>query len=265
MLYLLKKNFRDGFLTLYDIEKKSFLNDEEVKIIGTLFPNRKCIASHHIVSPLPQLENMKVSYLPFTFLRNPVDRIISNYLFNKFRHEKGIIKKEGPHSNFKDWFDYNNEKGYKVSNGKWTYLSEMQLYYIDRSNDLAKAKKRLAEDFVFTGIAERFNESLLIMKDKFLKHGTYFDINYLIKNVTPKAGAAVKEKEMILEKYHDYILGMNQKEMELYEFAIELLDKEISSYKNFDRELENYKKRLKFLKYFLRCKEIGERVLMLNR
>ena len=246
--HILKKNFKDKYVRIYGMKKIDFFNDEEVKALAIFFPEAECISAHKFVCPIPQPDNSNtnkiIDYKLITFLRNPVARAYSHYTFNRKRMEMGIIKKEFIEHPFDVYFNKLNEKGRQESNGRWAYLANMQAYIMDRNYDMQIAKNRMKNEFFFVGTTERFEQSLVILRNKFKKQGIDFKINYFKKNISNKKKKELdpKIKEMILEE--------NMLDKELHDYVNQLLDEEIRNYEgDFDKDYNAFMKKQKLLSY----------------
>ena len=256
LLYVLDKNFKGEHLLLNKSKKHDFFSNEETQAIATIHSDVRCISSHSIVLPFKQPTNVKIRYIPFTFFRDPVERIFSEFLYHKSRVIKGLVTKEAPMDSFIKWYEFQLAYGNKISNGRWTFGKNLQLYHIDKNMNLESAKKRLSEEFLFAGITERFDESLIIFKEKMKEVGVDLDIHYIKQNVTKNILDLNEEREYLVKEYAEMLRENNKDEYEIYNFINANLDAEIEKYQgNFQLDLERYKKsnkdifRLKELTY----------------
>lgn len=245
---LLLKNFENSYLPLYQC-RRGFLNDEDIRSISTIHANAECISSHSIRCPLPKSEEGGVQYNMLTFMRNPVEMTFSLYFYTRARIEKGYVQKAIDIYDFGQWLKDINEYSLQISNGEYTLMRNMQLTYLDRNCDVDAAKKRLSEDFFFIGVTERYEESLLILKNKMQKIGKSFDIVSISKNMTSNIIDYGEEKKKIKNRYRNMLEEWNQIDMELYAHANTILDGEIKKYDgDFEKDLAEYRKKMSYLK-----------------
>ncbi len=256
---LLRRNFKERFVPIYGLKKTGFFSDSEVKTLATFFPQAQCIATHKFACPIPQPENTDIRYKLITFLRDPVDRALSHYLFHRKRDKLGIIKKELARLPFEEYFEKLREKCHKDAQGEWSYLCNMQAYILDRNYNIEEAKKRIKNEFFFAGVSERFDECLLLLKKRFKKDGIDLKINYFMKNV---GGGRKNSKEFLAPKVYDKVLESNRLDKDLHDFVNQLLDEEIKGYGNqFYTDLASFKKEQKRLSSFTGSAELLSKFL----
>jgi len=111
---------------------------------------------------------------------------------------------------------------------------------ISLNSDINEAKQSLLEKFTFVGLVEKFDESLILLKNE-LKINN-FCINYEKENV--KLNIDYKESDFLDDpKIRNKIYQNNQLDIELYNFAINVVFKK---YK--DRFGKNLQKETKFFR-----------------
>lgn len=155
-----------------------------------------------------------------TFLRNPVKRVISSYYFAKWDvnhdthrriHEEGIGLVE------------------YLCSGRYPWLENGQVKLIAGAGDLRKpcdeamyrqALEHLDRDFLCAGILERFDESLICMKNALGWSWPF----YAVENVTPKSvqGDALDDTDL------ERIGALNRFDQRLYEEVNARLDQRIA-------------------------------------
>jgi hypothetical protein len=185
-------------------------NQKKIKLVGHRFfgVHKNC----------PQ-----INFTYITLLRNPVERLISLFYFccNAIRTNE-----------IRDWFrnttlaDYvTNEECDFCKSLPWGYsTANLQTRMISGKvveADLEMAKNNLKNYFSVVGITERFDESLKVFQKKL-----GWKINgYSKENVTPNKPALAEIPAEIIE----IIKSKNEKDLELYQFANQLLDEELKS------------------------------------
>lgn len=154
-----------------------------------------------------------------TMLRDPVDRVVSNYYFNLKFH--GKTPEESPFEPF--------IKRYPNRQTRWVAGEDRE--------DLELAKDNIEKHFIAVGITEMFNESLYMMKQKL----GWGDITYKQFNVNPKRPTTdTFSKEVI-----DCIKENNALDIELYNWAKSRFKHEMGRLDPRSRkELEDYKSSL---------------------
>ena len=165
-----------------------------------------------------------------TFLRNPVERIVSLYYFirqnpkhyfHRTLHDQNLYLKQFVEQISIPEIDNNQTRrfsGMVAPPGQCTY--EM----------LEQAKENFQKHFLIVGLTERFNESLLLMKNLF----GWKSINYIKQNSSQRPPTSEISPEILTK-----IKGLNRFDMELYAYAEALLDNQIKAKgESFQNELK---------------------------
>ena len=211
-----------GGTTFYDIIYRNLAYREVAKIDGTQIgksiaelsaqpmavKNRfACVAGHFQFGYHKQFS---CDHTYITFLRNPVDRVIS--LFYQIQnvpqhplHGIAVQNKMDIHS-----FAVSNLTS-EIDNDQVRRISGSENKTVT-SADLAHAIENLERSFSFVGICEEYDRSLVLLSRRFRG----WDIRYLAKNVSNKdPGISQHAYDQTLEQ----IESRNRLDFELYRFA----------------------------------------------
>ncbi|MED4116868.1 sulfotransferase family 2 domain-containing protein [Priestia megaterium] len=199
---------KTGGTTLNDIFKKSYAENEiydhvPLEAMRNHFSQLKeedkkeikAISGHHFYG-IHDLFSKPYTY--FTMMRNPIERVISLYYFLKTY--PGYYEENMRNMSFEEYIDWDPQ----ARNG--------QIHQICGQNSqlsLEKAKENL-KVFEVVGITEMFNESLLLLKNKF----NWANIEYKKENVTKSRPRISEVSPKIIKK----IEKNNELDIELYEF-----------------------------------------------
>jgi len=199
---------KTGGTTLNDIFKKSYAENEiydhvPLEAMWNHFSQLKeedkkeikAISGHHFYG-IHDLFSKPYTY--FTMMRNPIERVISLYYFLKTY--PGYYEENMRNMSFEEYIDWDPQ----ARNG--------QIHQICGQNShlsLEKAKENL-KVFEVVGITEMFNESLLLLKNKF----NWANIEYKKENVTKSRPRISEVSPKIIKK----IEKNNELDIELYEF-----------------------------------------------
>jgi len=175
-------------------------------------------------------EDYQEPYKYITILRDPVDRVISHYYYVLKRTDHYLHKKvTSENISLKDYVT-SGMTG-EMDNGQLRMLTGPKGYYAKFGTCtpelLELAKENLRNDFLVVGISERFDETLLVLREV-LGVYTPFYLNLKVNNKRPK-------REKISEDVVAAIREHNQLDEELYNFANELMDELIEKHIPFFR------------------------------
>lgn len=145
-----------------------------------------------------------------TFLRHPVQRVISHYWhFQRSPHEGDQYLKAMSFEEFLETRFAQNWQTQKLGGG----------FYDQNMSDeesFEEALINVSERFQFVGITERMQESVDILNK---------ELSLNISTVAPRNVNPNKDKEdQMVEDFSEAILAKNQHDMKLYEVAVERLD-----------------------------------------
>lgn len=191
--------------------------------VNVKVPNRFKFAAGHIYfgGVSPENPNTTLNYI--TLLRDPLERVISEYYFlRQYPIHNPYVGKKISDGNItlKDYVKSKDEKFKCLTHN-------MQTRYVvggDRP-DIIKAKNNLNKHFAVVGITELFNDSLDVMKEK-LGWG----------KIPPYKNGFINKKRLKLEEIPrdiiDVIKMNNKIDIELYQWAKKNLEQEIKRLKN---------------------------------
>jgi hypothetical protein len=239
--YIFRNNFGHNVLaanddfTLKKLKKLLFIN-KNLKVI-----------SGHSIRTMDDYESVISNVQYITFLRNPVDRYISHYNHGNKVGQKKI--------RLEDRLKLIGEKDYQTKFILGAKNIKERSYEAGKS-ELEEAKKILSNDYSIVGLVEKFDESLVLMKN--LINNGELNIKYQRKNVNRKK---VLEVVSIEDTIKDKIIEANKIDNELFNYVKNILfKKQIEKYGDhfkqdvyaFKKSNKNYKfKKVNLLKYRL--------------
>lgn len=167
----------------------------------------------------PQLYNKDVRV--FTFLRDPVKRLFSEYLFLKTWDQQHLYRYLNDNAiTFAQYItSIDKPLMYRGKNFMTRCISGDSLEQGNIEASLEKAKRNLVHSFFFFGIQERFTESLLMfsemagLKNIFHQKRNSLNYNTIALSITP-------EEEAIAREY-------NWADIELYNYALQIFDERV--------------------------------------
>lgn len=183
-----------------DVEEFSFLPKEERSRI-------KAIMGHFCFSLHKQLPG---DYKYITILRDPVDRIMSEYFYILTQADHWFFQEmTSKHMSLSDFVRCGMYQS--LDNAQTKYLSSMMdIPYGKYSSEAVEiAKDNLQKHFSMVGLTERFDESVILMKRMFHWRMPY----YVRENVTKDRPT----KETLSPEEYSTILEVARMDIELYE------------------------------------------------
>ncbi|TPE68339.1 sulfotransferase family protein [Halalkalibacterium halodurans] len=195
----------------YDSRKSVDVYEEHHKLPGIFKglskQNIECVQGH-LPFGVHEYFNRPTTYI--TMLRDPVDRVISEYYFIR------NIEWHNLHESVMKMSLEEYQGLPKNRNLQTRYILGGQLTSVTEVN---RAKNILKNHFAVVGLTEKFDTSLFLMKEMF----NWKQVAYQKYNVTKKR----RSKEEISPKLLEKIAKNNEADLELYAFAKELLAKRI--------------------------------------
>jgi len=155
-------------------------------------------------------------------LRNPVERVVSNYYYVRKTPEHRLHKHVSKNSiSLKKYVE--SEINESLDNQAVRHLVEGYKKVKKNGSSkrvLGRAKKNLSNHFGVAGIAERFDESVLLMK----QHYGWKSVVYRKRNVTSERPS----REELPKETISLIKEKNRLDLQLYRFVSEEIEERIS-------------------------------------
>jgi len=165
-------------------------------------------------------------FVYFTILRDPIDRVLSEYYYilgktdHPFYNE--IAKKNVSLADFVKNWNAPNLQTRKISGKMFANNSGIPLLQnieINDNNMLEIAKENLDKYFAVVGLSENFDETLILLKREFGWDWPFYTRQNVTTSKIPRENIPGATIEMIK--------GYNQLDIELYEYARQLLYEKI--------------------------------------
>jgi hypothetical protein len=207
---IIKKNYKKKEIyELYSPNTKASL--EKLKIMSDDEKRKIKIICGHVGYGIHRYLPQRCLYV--TFLRDPVQRIVSHYYFvlakPHHRLHQEIVSKR---MSLKDHVSrpitnavLNDQTRHIGANYPWIPRNKLE----DTTRTMLNKAKKRCNHFSVIGLTERFDETLLLLKKEF----AWKNIFYLRENVSKKP------KQKLHEDFLRECKIKNQLDMELYDFA----------------------------------------------
>lgn len=217
--------------TLCDIFSRQYQPDEIYQLDGAEFiqaqedfkqldRNAKAkikILMGHMYFGLHEFLSQPTTYV--TMLRNPIDRVVSYYHFvSKLATHPDYELIKAQNISIEDYCQMGREN---MNNGQTRFLSGTKQSEACTPQKLEQAKKNLREYFSVVGIQEKFDESLLLLKNQLTWKKTPF---YYQRN-TNRSNSYNKHE--ISSSTRSAIAKYNELDLELYEYANQIFQQQL--------------------------------------
>lgn len=244
--WTLKRNFGDGFVD--HREDAQMINGKMNYLRRYLEDHPRVVAlgSHRIHFHIRNTGGLR--FFPVYFLRDPIDRARSVYLFEK--KQTGVdtqgsrMAKQLTFKEFMAWY-LRPDAPATVRNAQTIYCSGTGLG--ERPDSIRHALE-LVESNSLIGLVDRYDESMVLFEEILREAFPELDLAYVMRNVSQKSGqAAAKDKRAeILEELGevgDELIERNRHDLLIYKRAGELLDKRLGAVVDLERKLDEFRKR----------------------
>jgi hypothetical protein len=158
-----------------------------------LYPRLESIGGHRVTGYVDLHEN-GTQFKYFTFMRDPVRTCASRFQYNvQYRGKKDLV--------FEEWIQRD-----------WTRNSQTRL--IAGAADVNKAMRIIREKNIFVGLTERFDESMLMLKELLEPklNISYHPVNRATSNT-------LAQQLLADEKTHHMLVEANQLDQQLYDYV----------------------------------------------
>lgn len=159
----LKDAFGEEKWVTKEFPKNPQKNINEVKQWIVDNPEAICFSSHTAFLPIPKIDSVEV--FPVIFLRNPLDRVVSAYYFEKKQNSKNFGAVLAKHTDLEGYINV------RLSLPKDRQCKNFQTHRLSMAvsdpnmDELNKAYKAI-QQLPFIGIVENFNDSILNLSKK---------------------------------------------------------------------------------------------------
>lgn len=217
---------------------KQYTNEEDIKV---LLGHYRYGVHEYVQRP----------YTYITFLRNPVDQVISHF-YHLVRSKKAQhMKLVSDNKSLKGFANFEWARNFQTA--YITGIYDIRELEKDPGKALALAKKRLVEDIYQFGITEKFDESLLLLKES-MGWGNIWYKRFNVAKNRP-------DKHLISEEDLEIIRKNNQLDLELYEFAQPIFEQRISEIADFEEKLKTFRQKNQIAQQYLKAKDVVKKTL----
>jgi hypothetical protein len=177
-------------------------------------------------------EHLNGDFQYVTFMREPVERVLSAYFYNKGNQSSDVYDAINENNlNIEEYLDRNIEPWSNNAMTKHFAGCSLEEFKMECTEELfLKAKSNLLNCCIAVGLTEEFDKSLLVLKSVL----NWSPPKYERKNITP----VKKSKQEIDEQTIDRIKSINKYDVQLYRLGVELFSKQYDSLPHPERDLK---------------------------
>jgi len=211
-------------------------------------PRTQSLSSHRF--EVNQLDTCATRLMPVVFIRHPIDRLVSVYHYHrKSPKPKNAVARAANKLSLVEYIQWllSKKKNRLARNMQTAYLACLAAGEAAQPDSLAAAQANL-ENFPVVGIVDRFDESMVFAESVFRPFFQGLDLSYTRKNVTAGNVQTLPDKlalarEALGEALAAELEQYNQLDLELYQWANQLLDNRLSSTENAKASLAEFTSR----------------------
>lgn len=227
---ILEKNFGKDFLDHRNDDAMIKGGAEYLKQLINDNKALKAISSHHIYFDPKKAESKNIKIIPVYFLRDPIERILSVY---KFERKQDPITPGAIHAKKYDLNDYviwrmRPDVGGIIRNANTRFCAGRGRNIIINEEYLKIAQNNLRLT-PCVGFVDRFDESIALFKNTLSKYYPLMSFTYQRQNINQEVSKTAKEKmdeirELLEEDTWSILLDENYFDILLDNYARGLMD-----------------------------------------
>ncbi|MEQ8517030.1 MAG: sulfotransferase family 2 domain-containing protein [Chromatocurvus sp.] len=203
------------------------------------------LSSHNLPSPPPYIPD--VSFHSLFLLRDPVERVLSVYAFERAQRAQTPGAQAAKRLTLQDYVAWRLQDPVRpvIRNFQTRFLAGGAVRHASdplSAVDVASARQRLAAG-ALVGIVERYDESMVVLEAALKPLFPHIDLACVPQNVGPEgAGGEKSVREQLGPLWQD-AMAHNTHDLALYSLAVETLDGKIAALPHFERELNQFRQR----------------------
>lgn len=187
-------------------------------------PQAKIFSSHTAYLPAPNLEGVKV--LPVIFMRHPIDRIASAYVFEKKQGGDSFGAVLARNTDLSGYIETRLALPHDRQCRNF-HMQRLAMMFGEKQGDEFTRAKKAIETLPFVGIVEQFSDSMARL-EKWLKNEGFegMQLKPVEKNVSRDIKKSLEEKLQDFEKrissdVFSYLMEANSDDIALYKTLAE--------------------------------------------
>lgn len=221
--HLLRKNFGEKWQTFDGDSPGHIITTEELEKTIASSPDKLAFSSHQIVPPLPEVDG---EVYPIVFLRDPIDRIKSAYLF-EWKKQLGL---DEPRGSLQEYVEnkFQHVRKSSVEEFQTIRLSNTvrDVFHGDQVSDeeMLENACEFLSSLRFVGVVDEFDRSLQLLTNYLSEGFPAFEYAPVQANVLQDITIKQDEKRQRIrdelgDELFEMIVDRNQLDEKLYQHA----------------------------------------------
>ena len=164
----LKEAFGEDNWATKEFPNNPKINKEGLKNWIICNPEVVCFSSHTAFLPPPKIEDIDI--FPIIFLRNPIDRIVSAYNFERKQNAETFGSVLARNTDLKGYIEIR----LSIPNDRQCrnfHTHRLAMMYPEAEGDEFKRAKKAIKELPFIGLVEEFDKSINILNEKLSEFG----------------------------------------------------------------------------------------------
>lgn len=226
--HLLRKNFGDKWGAFDGDTPGHIITTKELENTIETAQDKIAFSSHQIVPPLPEVEG---KIYPIVFLRDPIDRIKSAYLF-EWKKQLGLDEPKGPFREFVE------EKFQHIRKSSVEEFQTIRLANVGRDlfhgaditdEEILSNACEFISSLDFVGVVDQFDRSMQMLTNYLSGGFPAFEYSPVQANVLQDITIAQNEKRQRIQdelgdELFEMIVDRNRMDEQLYQHARRCMD-----------------------------------------
>jgi len=177
----------------YPLQPDRPFSSEDLQRLRKLYPRLESIAGHRVTGHTDLFEP-GTEFQYFAFMRDPVKTCASRFQYNiQYRRKKDLV--------FEEWIQRD-----------WTRNSQTKS--IAGTPDVERAIRIIRDKNIFIGLSERFDESILMLKELVAKN-----LNVAYRRVNVASDNSIAQGLLSDERTRQLLVEANRADQELYHYV----------------------------------------------
>jgi len=203
------------------------------------------LSSHNLPSPPPPLDG--IAFHPVFLLRHPIERVLSVYAFERQQQAMTPGAQAAKRLNLQDYVAWRLQDDVRpvIRNFQTRFLADGSARHAldPLSAEAVAAARQQLSDGALIGIVERYDESMVVLEEALKPLFPPLDLACVPQNVTPSSARGAESARAQLGALWDDVLAHNRDDLALYDEALAVLDRQITSIPAFPRKLGHFRER----------------------